>query len=87
MVAVTPAAAFVATYTATLAATNDVPPNATGSLVANIVADPAGFSFNVHTQAFPAGALRGQLVLGPAPPPPPPPPAEVLVVIRPAFTG
>ena len=60
----------------------------TGELVANIVADPAGFYFNVHTQAFPAGAIRGQLVLGaPAPPPPTPTPADVIVVVQPRFTG
>ena len=61
--------------------------HSTGELVANIVADPAGFYFNVHTQAFPAGAIRGQLVLGPPPPPPTPTPADVIVVAQPRFTG
>jgi hypothetical protein len=61
----------------------------TGAVVANIVANPAGFYYNVHTAAFPGGAIRGQLVLGPPPAPTPAPtprPADV-VVIRPSFTG
>ena len=28
-----------------------------------IINNPAGFYFNVHTQAFQAGVMRGQLVL------------------------
>ena len=59
----------------------------TGALVANIVANPAGFYFNVHTNAFQAGAIRGQLALGPPPAPPGPRPADVVVVIQPSFTG
>jgi hypothetical protein len=33
--------------------------------VAEIAADPAGFYFNVHTSDFPAGAIRGQISVGP----------------------
>jgi hypothetical protein len=33
---------------------------------ANIIANPAGFYFNIHTTAFPNGAARGQLVLAAA---------------------
>lgn len=31
------------------------------ALAAQIVANPSGFYFNVHTPAFPGGAIRGQL--------------------------
>jgi hypothetical protein len=52
-------------------------PNGSGSLVANgvtvspvdvvnrIIANPAGFYFNVHSQLNPTGFARGQLVLRP----------------------
>ena len=36
------------------------------TLADEIVADPAGFYFNVHNGEFPAGAVRGQLGLGPS---------------------
>lgn len=34
------------------------------TLLADVIADPAGYYFNVHTPAYPAGAVRGQLSLG-----------------------
>ncbi len=36
------------------------------SLAAALVANPAGYYFNVHTAAFPDGAARGQLMLVPS---------------------
>jgi CHRD domain len=30
-----------------------------------IIADPAGYYVNIHTEDYPAGAIRGQLVAGP----------------------
>jgi hypothetical protein len=33
------------------------------TVVANIIANPAGFYFNVHTMMHQGGAARGQLVL------------------------
>jgi hypothetical protein len=38
-----------------------------GVLAAQIVAAPATFYVNLHTAAFPNGAIRGQLAAGPAP--------------------
>lgn len=40
--------------------------SATPALAAEIAGNPAGFYFNVHTPEFSAGAVRGQLVLGPS---------------------
>lgn len=37
------------------------------ALAASIIANPAGFYVNLHTQAFPGGELRGQLAAIPAP--------------------
>ncbi len=37
----------------------------TAELADEIVADPAGYYVNVHNEAFPAGAIRGQLAAGP----------------------
>lgn len=36
--------------------------SAPAALLGQIVANPGGYYFNVHTPAFPAGAVRGQLV-------------------------
>lgn len=36
------------------------------TIVAAIIANPSGYYTNVHTKEFPAGAMRGQLVLGAA---------------------
>jgi hypothetical protein len=33
-------------------------------VVADIIADPAGYYYNVHTTDFPGGAVRGQLTMG-----------------------
>jgi hypothetical protein len=33
------------------------------ALINEIIANPAGFYFNVHTAANPTGAVRGQLVM------------------------
>ena len=36
------------------------------ALLSDISSNPAGYYFNAHTKAFPAGAVRGQLVSTPA---------------------
>lgn len=48
---------------------------ADSAVISDVVADPAGFYFNVHTTDFPGGAVRGQV----AGEPPPPPPATTIV--------
>lgn len=45
------------------------------AVISDVVADPAGFYFNVHTTDFPGGAVRAQV----AGEPPPPPPATTIV--------
>jgi len=37
---------------------------ASKTLLSDIIANPAGYYYNVHTPAFSAGAVRGQLVAG-----------------------
>jgi hypothetical protein len=39
---------------------------AAATLAGQIAADPASYYFNVHTPAFPAGAIRGQLAVQPS---------------------